>query len=66
VCGSLGLDAGGESIACVAGWGEDGALDTIGDDAQTIDAIARQLEDARAAGAPDTARVLPAQASGAA
>jgi hypothetical protein len=40
--------------------------DAIRDYAQTIDAIARQLEDARAAGAPDTIRVLPAQATEAA
>jgi hypothetical protein len=46
VLGSLGLDVGGESIPYVAGWGEDGALDAIREYAQTIDAIARCIEDA--------------------
>jgi hypothetical protein len=46
VLGSVGLDVGGESIAYIAGWGEDGALDAIRDYAQTIDTIARRIEDA--------------------
>jgi len=46
VLGSVGLDAGGESIPYIAGWGEDGALDAIRDYAQTIDTIARRIEDA--------------------
>jgi hypothetical protein len=46
VLGSVGLDVGGESIPYVAGWGEDGALDAIGTYAQTIDEIARRIEDA--------------------
>jgi hypothetical protein len=46
VLGSVGLDVGGESISYVAGWGEDGALDAILEYAQTIDAIARCIEDA--------------------
>ena len=45
-CGSVGLDVGGESIPYVAGWGEDGALDAIREYAQTIDTIARRIEDA--------------------
>jgi len=48
VLGSVGLDVGGESIPYVAGWGEDGALDAIRKYAQTIDTIARQIEDALA------------------
>jgi hypothetical protein len=44
VLGSVGLDVGGESIPYVAGWGQDGALDAIRGYAQTIDAIARQIE----------------------
>jgi len=40
------LDVGGESIPYVAGWGEDGALDAIREYAQTIDTIARRIEDA--------------------
>lgn len=46
VLGSVGLDVGGQSIPYIAGWGEDGALDAIRDYAQTIDAIARRIEDA--------------------
>ena len=44
--GSVGLDVSGESIPYVAGWGEDGALDAIREYAQTIDTIARRIEDA--------------------
>ena len=46
VCGSVGLDVGGETIPYIAGWGEDGALDAIRDYAETIDTIARRIEDA--------------------
>jgi RNA polymerase sigma factor (sigma-70 family) len=46
VCSSAGLDVGGESIAYIAGWGEDGALDAIREYATTIDAVARRIEDA--------------------
>jgi len=46
VCSSAGLDVGGESIPYIAGWGEDGALDAIREYAQTIDVIARRIEDA--------------------
>ncbi len=46
VCGQLGLDTSGETIPYVAGWGEDGALDAIRADAQTIDDVARQIEGA--------------------
>jgi hypothetical protein len=45
VLGSVGLDVGGESISYVAGWGEDGALDAIRQYAQTIDLVARRIED---------------------
>jgi len=34
------------SYPYIAGWGEDGALDAIREYAQTIDTIARQIEDA--------------------
>jgi len=44
VCGQVGLDTSGETIPYVAGWGEDGALDAIQQDAQTIDEVARRLE----------------------
>jgi hypothetical protein len=46
VCGSIGLDTSGSSVPYVAGWGEDGALDAIRSYAQTIDEIARRIEDA--------------------
>ena len=46
VCSSVGLDVGGESIPYIAGWGEDGALDAIREYAETIDAIARRIENA--------------------
>jgi hypothetical protein len=46
VLGSVGLDVSGESIPYIAGWGEDGALDAIREYAQTIDTIARRIEDA--------------------
>ncbi|MFP5363209.1 MAG: hypothetical protein ACLGI5_10835, partial [Thermoleophilia bacterium] len=46
VSSSVGLDVGGESIPYVAGWGEDGALDSIRDYAHTIDTVARRIENA--------------------
>lgn len=46
VCAQLGLDTSGETIPYVAGWGEDGALEAIQADAQTIDEVARQIENA--------------------
>jgi hypothetical protein len=46
VCSSVGLDVGGESVPYVAGWGEDGTLDAVTEFAQTIDTLARRLEDA--------------------
>jgi hypothetical protein len=46
VCGSIGLDTSGSSVPYVAGWGEDGALEAIRSYAQTIDEIARRIEDA--------------------
>lgn len=49
---SVGLDVSGESIAYVAGWGEDGALEAVTEFAKTIDGVARQVEDVlRAVGA---------------
>jgi hypothetical protein len=53
VCGSVGLDVGGESIPYVAGWGEDGALEAITEFAATIDTLARRLEDVLAAPAAE-------------
>lgn len=46
LAGQAGLDVGGETIPYVAGWGETGALDAIREYAETIDRIARRIEDA--------------------
>jgi hypothetical protein len=46
VLGSVGLDVSGESIPYIAGWGEDGALDAIREYTQTIDKVARHIENA--------------------
>lgn len=49
VCGSVGLDVSGESVPYIAGWGEkDNALAAIREYAETIDKIARRIEDALA------------------
>jgi hypothetical protein len=45
-CSSVGLAVDGESVAYVAGWGEDGALEAVTQFAATIDALARRIEDA--------------------
>jgi hypothetical protein len=58
VLGSVGLDVGGVSIPYVAGWGEDGALDAIQEYAQTIDELAKRIEDAIAAPAPASADAM--------
>ncbi len=42
---SVGLAVDGETVPYVAGWGEDGALEAVTEFAETIDAIARQIED---------------------
>ena len=49
VCSSTGLDVSGESIPYIAGWSEDGALEAIRECAETIDAIARRIEDGESA-----------------
>ncbi len=46
VCGSLGLDTSGESIPYIAEWGENGDLDAIRQHAETVDTIARAIEQA--------------------
>jgi hypothetical protein len=42
---SVGLAVDGETVPYVAGWGETGALDAVTHFAETIDAIARRIED---------------------
>jgi len=46
VCGSVGLDTSGSSVPYVAGWGESGELEAIQGFAETIDKLARRIEDA--------------------
>jgi hypothetical protein len=46
VCSAAGLAVDGESIPYVAGWGEHGALEAVMEFAETIDALARRLEEA--------------------
>jgi len=45
-CSGAGLDVSGESVPYIAGWGQDGAIEAVSAFAQTIDSIARQLEEA--------------------
>jgi hypothetical protein len=45
VCGAVGLDTSGSSVPYVAGWGESDELDAIRSYAETIDKIARRIED---------------------
>jgi hypothetical protein len=61
VLGSVGLDISGESIPYIAGWGEEGALDAIREYAQTIDTIARRIEDALAVGPEPAADAIGAE-----
>ena len=46
VCGSVGLDTSRSSVPYVAGWGEAGELEAIRGFAETIDTLARRIEDA--------------------
>jgi hypothetical protein len=46
VCAGVGLAVDGETIPYVAGWGEDGALNAVSQFADTIDRLARRIEDA--------------------
>jgi antirestriction protein ArdC len=45
VCGSVGLDTSGSTVPYVAGWGDDGELSAIRTFAETIDEIARRIEE---------------------
>jgi antirestriction protein ArdC len=46
VAAGAGLDVEGESVPYIAGWGEDGALEAVSEFAETIDRLARRIEDA--------------------
>jgi hypothetical protein len=52
VCQAAGLDVSASSIPYVASWGESGALEAVQQNAELIDAIARQLEAVVDAAAP--------------
>ena len=60
VCGAVGLDTSGSSVPYVAGWGESGELDAIRGYAETIDGIARRIEETLASAQPE-AMAAPAQ-----
>ena len=63
VCGSVGLDTSVSSVPYVAGWGESGELDAIRGFAETIDKLARRIEDVLAPnGSPATLDATPAAA----
>lgn len=51
VASSVGLQVDGETVPYVAGWGEHGALEAVTEFAETIDRIARRIEDVLLAGA---------------
>jgi len=43
---SIGLDTSGSTVPYIAGWGENGELDAIRNYAETIDKLARRVENA--------------------
>ena len=45
VAAEAGLAVEGESVPYIAGWGEDGALEAVSEFAETIDRLARRIED---------------------
>jgi hypothetical protein len=45
-CAGAGLAVDGEWIPYVAGWGDEGVLEAVADFAETIDTLARRIEDA--------------------
>jgi len=51
---SVGLQVDGETIPYIAGWGEDGALEAVTEFAETIDRVARRIEDVLLASAAQT------------
>jgi len=59
VCGSVGLDTSASTIPYIAGWGETGELDSIRDYAETIDTIARRIEDALRSASTDATADIP-------
>lgn len=42
---TIGLAVDGETIPYVSGWGEDGALEAVTEFAETIDRVARRIEE---------------------
>jgi hypothetical protein len=54
ILSGAGIDASGETIPYVAGWGESGALDAVTEHAELIDRLARTVEKAIAIDTDDT------------
>lgn len=52
---TVGLAVDGETIPYVSGWGENGALEAVTEFAETIDEIARRIEDVLLAADPESA-----------
>ncbi len=63
VCGSVGLDVSGSSVPYVAGWGESGELSAIRTYAETIDKLARRIEEGLPADLPKPAEQRASPAS---
>jgi hypothetical protein len=59
---TVGLAIDGETIPYVSGWGEDGALEAVTEFAETIDQVARRIEDVLLA-AVDRASEEPARSA---
>jgi hypothetical protein len=60
---TVGLAVDGETIPYVSGWGEDGALEAVTEFAETIDRVARRIEDALLAASEDAAPESAARAA---
>lgn len=52
---TVGVAVDGETVPYVSGWGEDGALEAVSEFAETIDEIARRIEDVLLAAVPESA-----------
>jgi hypothetical protein len=55
---AVGLAVDGETIPYVSGWGEQGALEAVTEFAETIDQVARRIEDVLLAANEETDRAL--------
>jgi hypothetical protein len=57
---AVGLAVDGETVPYVSGWGEDGALEAVTEFAETIDRVARRIEDVLLAAHQTEAEPAPA------